>query len=86
LAIDLPGIITAAQAEPLAGAGEVLALAFEDWQPPAPRGLEELRGGAEFVVWSEGAIIAAVRPTVRFPERDKHRGEIFRDKSTRFEK
>jgi hypothetical protein len=39
-----------------------LAFAFEDWQPPAPRGLEELRLDAGFVEWSQGAVIAAVRP------------------------
>jgi antitoxin HicB len=61
---DLPGIITAADTfdEALARAAEVLAFAFEDWQPPAPRGLDELRGGAEFVAWSEGAIVAGVSP------------------------
>jgi antitoxin HicB len=61
---DLPGIITAADTleEALVRAAEVLAFAFEDWQPPAPRGLEELRLDAEFMAWSEDAIIAAVRP------------------------
>jgi hypothetical protein len=47
--------------EALARAAEVLAFAFEDWQPPAPRGLEELRGDAEFVEWSAGAVVAEVR-------------------------
>jgi hypothetical protein len=46
----------------LARAAEVLAFAFEDWRPPAPRGLEELRLDAEFLEWSEDAIVAAVRP------------------------
>jgi predicted RNase H-like HicB family nuclease len=61
---DLPGIITAADSldEALARAAEVLAFAFEDWQPPAPRGLDALRLDAAFVAWSEDAIIAAVRP------------------------
>jgi antitoxin HicB len=61
---DLPGIITAADTldEALARAGEVLAFALEDWQPPAPRGLEELQLDAEFVGWSEGAIVAGVSP------------------------
>jgi predicted RNase H-like HicB family nuclease len=61
---DLPGITTAADTldEALARAAEVLAFAFEDWQPPAPRGLEELRLEAEFLALSEDAIVAAVRP------------------------
>jgi antitoxin HicB len=59
---DLPGIITAADDDALARAAEVLAFAFEDWQPPAPRGLEELRRYAEFLEMCEGAIVAAVRP------------------------
>jgi antitoxin HicB len=64
---DLPGIITAADTldEALERAGEVLAFAFEDWQPPAPRGLEELRVDAEFVEWSECAVVAEVRPSRR---------------------
>jgi predicted RNase H-like HicB family nuclease len=61
---DLPGITTAADTldEALAQAAEVLAFAFEDWQPPAPRGLDELRLDAAFVAWNEGAVVAAVRP------------------------
>jgi predicted RNase H-like HicB family nuclease len=61
---DLPGIITAADTldEALARAAEVLAFAFEDWQPPAPRGLDALRLDAEFVEGSEGAIVAGVSP------------------------
>jgi antitoxin HicB len=58
---DLPGIITAADDDPWARAGEVLAFALEDWQPPAPRGLEELRRDAEFVEWSAGAFVAEVQ-------------------------
>jgi antitoxin HicB len=59
---DLPGITTAADTldEALARAGEVLAFAFEDCTPPAPRGLEELRLDAEFVEWSAGAVAAEV--------------------------
>jgi antitoxin HicB len=59
---DLPGIITAADTleEALSRAAEVLAFAFEDWQPPAPRGLEELRLDAGFVKWSAGAFVAEV--------------------------
>ncbi len=61
---DLPGIITAADTldEALRRAAAVLAFAFEDWTPPAPRGLDELRLDAEFVEWSEDAIVAVVRP------------------------
>jgi predicted RNase H-like HicB family nuclease len=60
---DLPGIITAADSldEALARAAEVLAFAFEDWQPPAPRGLDALRRDAEFLAWSQDAVVAAVR-------------------------
>jgi predicted RNase H-like HicB family nuclease len=59
---DLPGITAAADTldDALARAAEALAFAFEDWQPPAPRGLDALRLDAEFVGWSEGAIVAAV--------------------------
>ena len=66
---DLPGIITAADTldDALTQAAEVLAFAFEDWTPPAPRGLEELGGDAEFAELSEGAIVAAVRPGGAFP-------------------
>jgi antitoxin HicB len=61
---DLPGIITAGDTldEAMERAAEVLAFAFEDLQPPAPRGLEELRRDAEFLELSAGAIVAAVRP------------------------
>jgi HicB_like antitoxin of bacterial toxin-antitoxin system len=59
---DLPGTTTAADDEPLARAVEVLVFAFEGWQPPAPRGLDALGLDAEFVEWSQGAIVAAVRP------------------------
>jgi predicted RNase H-like HicB family nuclease len=61
---DLPGITTAADTldEALTRAAEVLAFAFEDWTPPAPRGLDELRGDAEFVELSEHAVVAVVRP------------------------
>jgi antitoxin HicB len=64
---DLPGIITAADTldEALPRAAEVLAFAFEDWPPPAPRGLDELRRDAEFVAWSEGAIVAGVSPATQ---------------------
>ena len=64
---DLPGIITAADTldEAMTQAAEVLAFAFEDWTPPAPRGLEELRLDVEFVEWSEGAAVAEVRPSGR---------------------
>jgi predicted RNase H-like HicB family nuclease len=80
---DLPGIITTADTldEALERAAEDLAFAFEDWQPPAPRGLEELRLDAEFVALSEGAVVAVVRPAVGLPER-----AVLRDKTTRFEK
>ncbi len=65
---DLPGIITAADTldEALTQAAEVLAFAFEDWTPPAPRGLEELRGDAEFLEWSEGAVVTAVQTVSGF--------------------
>jgi antitoxin HicB len=61
---DLPGITTAADSldEALTRAAEVLAFAFEDWTPPAPRGLDELWGDAEFVELSEHAVVAVVRP------------------------
>lgn len=61
---DLPGIITAADTldGALTQAAEALAFAFEDWTPPAPRGLDELRLDAEFVEWSGDAIVAVVRP------------------------
>jgi hypothetical protein len=44
----------------LARAAEVLAFAFEDWQPPAPRGLDALRLDAEFAEWSKDAVIAEI--------------------------
>jgi predicted RNase H-like HicB family nuclease len=60
---DLPGIVTAADNfdEALARAAEVLAFAFEDWQPPPPCGLDALRPHAEFLGWSDGEIVAAWR-------------------------
>ena len=56
---DLPGVITAADTfnEALTRAAEVLAFAFEDCTPPAPRGLDELRGDAEFLEWSAGRLL-----------------------------
>ncbi len=69
---DLPGIITAAGTldEALAQAAEVLAFAFEDWTPPAPRGLDELRRDAGFAELGEGAIVAAVWAAAGLPERE----------------
>ena len=65
---DLPGIITAADTldDALTQAAEVLAFAFEDWTPPAPRGLDELRLDAEFLEMSKDAIVTSVRPEARF--------------------
>ena len=65
---DVPGVVTAGDTldEAIAQAGEVLALAAEDWERltgsdfPGPRSIDELRDDAAFLTDARDAVVAAI--------------------------